>query len=168
MSERSVRRRANQYGIALRSKYSHTEFEWLYENYVVARRTQTDICAELGISWPTLRKQIDRHHLPLHQPVQPRRANLSQREAHELLNQTLSRPAGLIHLGNFVRVTEYRSVYEAAEHLGINRSTLHSQIRYLTRDFGGPLLERWTSNRPISTTELGRKAVAAHEVLRRG
>ncbi|OBF76573.1 hypothetical protein A5751_23940 [Mycolicibacterium fortuitum] len=166
MSRSSVRRRAEQYGIALQSQSAHVEFDWLYQNYVVARRTQADICAELGISWPTLRKQIDRYHLPLHQPAQPRRINLSEREAHRILHQTLSRPEGLIHLGNFVRVTEYRSVYEAAEHLGINRSTLHSQIRYLTKDFGGPLLERWTSTRPIATTELGCKAVAAYDALR--
>jgi DNA-binding transcriptional LysR family regulator len=73
-----------------------------------------------------------------------------------------------MQLGNFVRVTEHESVSDAAEYLGINRSTLNSQIRYLTRDFGGPLLERWTPNRPISPTELGRKAVAAHEALIRG
>ena len=165
MSARSVRRRADHYGIALRPKNSHIDFEWLYENYVVARRTQTDLCAELGISWPTLRKWIDRYHLPLHQPVHSRRINLSQRQAHELLRQTLSRPSGLIHLRNFVRVMEHESVCDAAEHLGINRSTLNSQIRYLTKDFGGPLLERWTPNRPIATTELGTKAVAAHDAL---
>ena len=165
MSPSSVRRRADQYGIALQPQGKHIEFDWLYQNYVVARRTQTDICAELGISWPTLRKQIDRHHLPLHQLAKPRRINLSEREAHKILHQTLSRPAGLIHLENFVRVTECRSVCEAAEHLGINRSTLHSQIRYLTKDFGGPLLEPWTSTRLIATTELGCKAVAAYDAL---
>lgn len=168
MSAPTVRRRADQYGIPLRPQNSHIESEWLYENYVVARRTQTDLCAELGISWPTLRKWIDRYDLALHQPAQSRRINLSQREARDLLHQTLSRPAGLIHLGNFVRVTEHGSVCEAAEHLGINRSTLNSQIRYLTKDFGGPLLEHWTPNRLMATTELGRKAVAAHEALRKG
>jgi hypothetical protein len=59
MSRASVRRRADEYGIALRSQDSYIEFPWLYANYVVARRTQTDLCAELGISWPTLRKWVD-------------------------------------------------------------------------------------------------------------
>lgn len=168
MSGTSVRRRADQYGVTLRSQEVCIDFEWLHENYVVARRTQTDLCAELGISWPTLRKWLARYDIPLNQPARSRRIILSRVEAHELLHQTLSRPAGLVHLSNFVRVTEHESVCEAAEHLGINRSTLNSQIRYLTRDCGGPLLERWTPNRPIATTELGRKAVAAHEALRTG
>lgn len=166
MSHSSVRRLADRYGVALKSRSTHVEFDWLYENYVVARRTQTELCAELGISWPTLRKWINRYQLPLHQPAYPRHINVSEQEAREILHQTCSRPAGLAHLGNFVRVTEHRSVCEAAEHLGINRSTLNSQIRYLAHDFGGPLLERWTPNRPIATTELGSHAVAAYDALR--
>ncbi|BBY58384.1 hypothetical protein MSAR_15200 [Mycolicibacterium sarraceniae] len=168
MSRTSVRRSANQYGVTLRSQEVSIDFQWLHQNYVVARRTQTDLCAELGISWPTLRKWLARYDILLHQPARSRRIILSRVEAHELLHQTLSRPAGLIHLSNFVRVTEHESVCEAAEHLGINRSTLNTQIRYLTKDFGGPLLEHWTPNRPMATTELGSKAVAAHEALRKG
>ncbi|MBE5441040.1 hypothetical protein E3G55_002587 [Mycobacteroides abscessus] len=165
MSSGSVRRLADHYGIKLRSHATHVEFEWLHENYVVARRTQTELCAELGISLPTLRKWIDRHDLPLRQEVRPSCFELSETQARRLLCRTLSRPAGLAHLANLVRATEYQSICEAAEHLDINRMTLTSQIRDVGTDCGGPLLRRWTPNRPMAPTALGGKVVAAYEVL---
>ncbi|MGV0736064.1 LysR family transcriptional regulator [Mycobacterium syngnathidarum] len=165
ISAKSVRRRAVQYGVALRPPGTHVEFEWLYQNYVVARRTQTELCVDLSISWPTLRKWLDRYNLPIHQAASPTRIHVSQREARRILHRTLSRPAGRKHLSNFARVTEFQSVSEAAEHMGINRSTLNWQIRYLANDCGGPLLERSTRNRPIATTELGSQVLAAHEAL---
>lgn len=165
ISAKSVRRRADQYGVALRSQDIDIEFDWLYQNYVVARRTQTELCAELGISWPTLRKWMHRYKLPVHQAARPVRVHVSQRDARRILHRTLSRPAGRQHLSNFARVTRFQSVYEAAEGMGIKYSTLHWQIRCLETDCDGRLLERWTRNRPIAATKLGSRVLAAHEAL---
>lgn len=43
--------------------------------------------------------------------------------------------------------------------------TLTSQIRDVGTDCGGPLQHHWTPNRPMATTDLGGKVVAAYEVL---
>lgn len=168
MSSGAVRRFASVHGVRLRSQEISVDYEWLRANYVIECRTQTDLCAELGISMPTLRKWIEHHGLPIQQkPTRTARIEITDAEAWATLAKPLGRPGGRVHLENFARAVGYRSVRQAAMALGKNPITLNYQILRLEKDFAGKLLQRCTTNRPMAPTALGNKVLAAYRVLNR-
>jgi len=58
------------------------------------------------------------------------------------IRKALTSPYAWQRLNRFSATIGYRTLSEAAEHLGIRQSTLVTQISRLERDIGGCLLER--------------------------
>jgi len=77
------------------------------------------------------------------------------------IRKALTSPYAWQRLNRFAAATGYRTLSEAAQHLGIAQSALVIQINRLERDIGGPLLERAERGRPMSPTALGEHVIAA-------
>lgn len=72
--------------------------------------------------------------------------------------RALTSPYAWQRLNRFVATVGYRTLSEAAEHLGIAQATLIPQINRLERDMGGPLFQRAERGRPMSPTALGEQS----------
>jgi DNA-binding MarR family transcriptional regulator len=90
------------------------------------------------------------------------------RSVHRILAQpfllkakALTSPYAWQRLNRFAAATGYRTLREAAGHLGITQTTLAVHINRLERDIGGPLLQRAKGGRPMSPTPLGEQVIAA-------
>src|SRR5713226_3189183 len=77
------------------------------------------------------------------------------------IRKALTSPYAWQRLNRFAAAIRYRTLSEAAEHLGFTQSTLVIQINRLEQDIGGPLLERAGRGRPMSPTALGEQVLAA-------
>lgn len=77
------------------------------------------------------------------------------------IRKALTSPYAWQRLNRFAAAVGFRTLSEAAEHLGIAQSALVIQINRLERDIGGSLLERAERGRPMRLTPLGKQVVAA-------
>src|SRR5262249_35117217 len=75
--------------------------------------------------------------------------------------KALTSPYAWQRLNRFAAATGYRTLREAAGHLGITPTTLAVHSNRLDRDIGGPLLQRAKGGRPMSPTPLGEQVIAA-------
>lgn len=163
-SHGTIARLARSQQIQLRPNETYVDPNWLYDNYVIKRRTLQDITAELDISMPTISNWIHRHRICLKPPETPAHP-MTADQAYHFLAPTLSRPSGRRHLQNFVHALEFPSITHASRGLRINRITLSYQIRCLKRDLKGPLLFRWTPHLPMTPTPLGQQVLQAIQTL---
>jgi DNA-binding Xre family transcriptional regulator len=175
VSRQTIRRLAEDYGIELRPTGRRSGFAvdrgWLYEQYVVKRRTLPDLAREAGMSTSNLARWAKTHRIPLRGRGGPsHQANLRAAEtaaaAPTLLRPALNDIHGWERLRRFAEASPYPTVTAAAAALGLKQAPLTIQIRRLERDLGGPLLERAERGRPMRLTALGRKIVAAYRRTR--
>lgn len=167
---------AREYGISLRDgpqdykRRGTIDSDWLIEQYVVHRRTLSDLAQEKGMSPANMARWAHTHNIPL----RPRggashhtalRTPDQAADAPEILHEALTGPNAWQRLERFAATLLYPTVTEAARSLGIHQSTLTTQINRLERDLGRPLIERAERGRRMRPTPFGRKVAAATERL---
>jgi hypothetical protein len=173
-SRQTLTRLAAEYGIALRAgpqdykRKGVIDREWLYEQYVGQGRTLPDLAREKNMSTANMARWAHLHQIPLRP-----RGGASHDSSLRTISQTTDLPAPIAkaltspyawqRLSRFAAAIGYRTLGEAAGHLGITQSALVTQVNGLERDIGGRLLERAERGRPMSPTPLGEQVLAALE-----
>ena len=171
-SRQTLARLAAEYDIALREgpqdykRKGVIDRDWLLEQYVGRRRTLPDLAREKNMSTANMARWAHFHQVPL----RPRggashgsflRATGQAADLTTEIRKALTSPYAWQRLNRFAAATDYRTLSEAAERLGITQSALVTQINRLERDIGGRLLQRAERGRPIRPTLLGEQVVAA-------
>jgi TniQ/Bacterial regulatory helix-turn-helix protein, lysR family len=171
-SRQVLTRLTAEYGIPLREgpqdykRKGVIDRDWLLDQYVNRGRTLRDLAREKNMSTANMGRWAHLHQIPL----RPRGGT-----SHESFLRTINQAAGLPapiakaltspyawqRLNRFAAATGYRTLREAAGHLGITQTTLAVHINRLERDIGGPLLQRAKGGRPMSPTPLGEQVIAA-------
>jgi hypothetical protein len=171
-SRQTLTRLAAEYGIELREgpqdykRKGLIDRDWLYEQYVGHRRTLPDLAREKNMSTANMARWAHFHQIPL-RPRGGASHDSSLRaidQADDLpgpVSKTLTSPYAWQRLNRFAAAIGYRTLSEAAEHLGVKQSTLSTQIDCLERAIGEPLLERAERGRPMTPTLLGEQVLAA-------
>lgn len=161
---------ADDYGIRRRTPTERLRREidpaWLYDQYVLNRRTIGELATQLGMSENGLRARARSYGIPIRRKggpshVKALRAADEADTAPELLRPALTSPRARQRLTRFAAVARYPTLRDAADDLGINHATLYSQVRRLTRDLGGPLLTHAYRDHPMRLTALGAAVVDA-------
>jgi hypothetical protein len=171
-SRQILTRLAAEYGITLRKgaqdykRKGAVERDWLLEQYVHCGRTLPDLAREKNMSTANMTRWAHAHQIPLRP-----RGGASHDSFLRITDQAVGLPAWIRRaltspyawqrLNRFAAATGYRTLSEAAEHLGITQATLVTQINRLERDIGGPLLERAERGCPMSLTPIGEQVIAA-------
>jgi AraC-like DNA-binding protein len=134
-SRQVLARLAAEYGIALREgpqdykRKGVIDRDWLFEQYVDRGRTLPDLAREKNMSAANMARWAHRHQIPL----RPRGG-----ASHDSFLRSIDQAAGLPapmrkapnspyawqRLNRFAAAIGYRTLSEAAEHLGITQSTL--------------------------------------------
>jgi hypothetical protein len=171
-SGQTLTRLAAEYGIELRDgpqdykRKGVIDRDWLYEQYVNRRRTLPDLAREKSMSTTTMARWAHLHQIQL----RPRGGASHGSSLHTInqasdlpdpLAKALTSPYAWQRLNRFAAAIGYRTLSEAAGHLGITQSALVIQISRLERDIGGPLLERAERGRTMHPTPLGEQILAA-------
>lgn len=171
-SRQTLARLAAEYGIALREgpqdykRRGIIDRDWLLEQYVGRHRTLPDLAREKNMSTANMARWARAHQIPLRP-----RGGASHDSFLRIIDQAACLPAEIRkaltspyawqRLHRFAAAARYRTLREAAEHLGITQSALVTQISRLERDIGGSLLERAERGRPMRPTPLGEQVIAA-------
>jgi AraC-like DNA-binding protein len=138
--------------------------DWLYEEYVVKRRTLPDIAAELGMSPTNMARWARSHHIPM----RPRGGNshrahladqLAAESAPRLLRPTLAGVGGWQRLERFAIATQFPTMTAAAQHLRAPGLVL--QLERLEAELGFKLFARAERGRPMQLTDNGQRVLAA-------
>lgn len=169
VSRQTITQLAREYGIQLRPAplpRTIVDRDWLYEQYVMHRRTLPDLARETGMSTANMARWAKTHHIPLrprgggsHNQV---RVTLDQaNSAPRILRPALTGHGAWDRLHRFAATAQHPTIGAAATALGLNPSTLVKQINRLERDLGGQLLTRAERGQPMLLTPLGRKVIAA-------
>jgi hypothetical protein len=170
----TIARLAREYGIELRPGGGFArrvvDRDWLYEQYVVQRRTLPDIAAQCDMSPSNLARWARRHHIPM----RPRggvshRAHLADQVAAEsvppLLRPALAGVGGWQRLERFVVAARFPTLTAAARHL--RAPGLILQIERIEAELGFPLFVRAERGRAMQLTADGRRVRAAIRTARR-
>jgi hypothetical protein len=177
ISRRVLTSLAHEYGIPLRdgpqdyTRRGTIERDWLHEQYVVRRRTLTDLARERGMSRANMERWAHRHHIPIRT-----RGGASHNSALRLAEQAARTPAILRkaltspyawqRLERFAAAVHYPTLHEAARARGVTPAALIKQIQRLEKDLGQQLLERAERGHPMKLTPFGHKvATATRETL---
>lgn len=171
-SRQVLTRLAAEYGIPLREgpqdykRKGIIDRDWLLEQYVDRGRTLRDLAREKNMSAANMARWAHLHQIPLRP-----RGGASHDSFLRTINQAAGLPAPIAkaltssyawqRLNRFAAATGYRTLREAAGHLGITPTTLAVHINRLERDIGGPLLQRAERGRPMRPTPLGEQVIAA-------
>jgi biotin operon repressor len=171
-SRQVLTRLTAEYGIPLREgpqdykRKGIIDRDWLLEQYVDRGRTLRDLAREKNMSTANMARWAHLHQIPLRP-----RGGASHDSFLRTINQAAGLPAPIAkaltspyawqRLNRFAAATGYRTLREAAGHLGITQTTLAVHINRLERDIGGPLLQRAERGRPMSPTPLGEQVIAA-------
>ena len=152
---------AAEYCVALRPaggkpRHQMVDRDWLFEQYVLHTRPLPDLAREKGMSNANMRRWAQIHQIPM-RPSGGASHNAALRttemaaDAPDILKPLLTSTYARQRLSRFAKSVEYRSIREAARHLGIHESTLSHQIQLLEQALGGPLLERSERRNPHET-----------------
>jgi len=166
VSRQTITRLAREYDVDVRTANLLprvvVDRDWLYEQYVVHRRTLPDLARECGMSTANMARWAKTHEIPLRdRGGASHHATLCapdrSRTAPKILRPALTSAGAWNRLHRFVAAAEFPTIGAAACALGSHQSTLNSQIHRLERDLGGKLLERAERGRPMALTALGAK-----------
>ncbi|WP_232661237.1 TniQ family protein [Pseudonocardia sp. TRM90224] len=176
VSRQTISRLAVEYDITLRPAARPNlgiDPHWLYEQYVVERRTLPDLARESGASASTLARWARTHGIPIRGRGGPShhtnlRAIATAATAPALLRPALVDAHGWERLRRLAVASAYPTITAAAAAMGLKQAPLITQIHRLEHALGGQLLERAERGRPMRLTPLGRKVVAAYRHSRPG
>ncbi|WP_328842653.1 LysR family transcriptional regulator [Streptomyces sp. NBC_00258] len=160
---------ADEYGIPKRNHRpcGTLDREWIYEQYVVGRRTLEDIGREVGMSGSSVGARVREYGIGTQNNRQPWYPQHDFTSAPEAIQPTLGNSYSICRLRLFIQVVRYSTLIEACQTHGIHPSTLTMQLKRLETDLGGPLLIRASRGRQLELTALGRDVVEAVEVWAR-
>jgi len=168
VNEGNIKQLAREYGMEVRppGRISRqvVDRDWLYEQYVVKRRTLQDIGTECGISPSSMARWARRHSIPLRS-----RGGVSHREhlADQVAADTvpvLIRPA-LAGVGGWQRLerlaiaAQFPTMTAAARHL--SAPGLIGQIERIEAELGFRLFVRAQRGRAMQLTDDGRRVLSA-------
>lgn len=165
---------AREYGMALRSPRTplrrNVDAEWLYEQYVVQRRTFPEIARLCGSSTTTVARWAKLDGLAVRGRGGPsHRANLDEQiaadNAPQLLRPALAGVGGWERLGRFVIATQFPTMTVAARHLGAPGLVL--QIERIEAELGFLLFVRAERGRAMQLTDEGRQVLDAIRSMQR-
>ncbi|MEV2226320.1 TniQ family protein [Nocardia vinacea] len=166
-----IARLARDYQIPVRKpgrpSTTSVDRDWLHEQYITQGRTLTDLAHETGMTWSTMARWAQHHHIPLRrQHSYHNRANTPTATeiaaAPPLLQPTLAKTRGLGLLNDFATASNHPTLVFAAATIGIHPKTLTARIKELEQNLGGPLLNRTHNPRqPMTPTPLGHAVLDA-------
>lgn len=165
---------AREYGIEVRPPRQLPrrviDRDWLYEQYVVKRRTLPDIAAECGMSPSNMARWARRHCIPMRsRGGTSHRAHLADQVAAgsvpPLLRPALAGVGGWQRLERFVVAAQFPTMTAAARHL--SAPALVTQIERIEAELGFPLFVRAERGRTMQVTDDGRRVLAAIRTVRR-
>jgi hypothetical protein len=156
---------AEEYGIERRNHRPCGTLDraWLYEQYVVMRRTLDDIGRETGMSGTAVAARSRECGIPIRNNRQPKAPRQEFASAPEVLRPALGNSYAIRRLRVFIQAARYPTLTEACQTHGINPATLTTQLRRLEEDLGGTLLIRAGRGRKLELTALGQEVVRAVE-----
>lgn len=158
-----LRRLAASYDMSFVQPLKQPSPEWLYEQYVVKRRLLTELAEELGVCFDSVAAWIKEAGLQHAKPTY-QAPTMSAENAAAFLAPVLARKAGPRSLQNFVDAAAHGNLASAARELGMDRSTLHFQVKSLGKDLGGPLLHKAKMPLPMAPTPLGMQVIDAVKI----
>lgn len=168
VSRGTVTRLAREYGIEMRPPHPEArhsvDADWLYQQYVIERRTLPGIAAECGMSTSNLARWARIHDIPMRSRGEPsHRANIDAEalaaSAPKLLRPALTEIGGWERLQRFAAATDYPTLTIAAEQLGA-RALVVQKLR-LEADLGVQLFHRAQRGQPMRLTADGRRVLVA-------
>ncbi|SKH67103.1 regulatory helix-turn-helix protein, lysR family [Mycobacteroides abscessus subsp. bolletii] len=170
VSRQVLARLARDYGITLdepgRQIRSAIDRDWLYAEYVTHHRTLPDIAKECDITPANLSLRARALGIPLRGRGGPsHQANLTTiaaaAQAPKLIRPALREIGGWERLQRLADASEYRTLREAAENLGLSQSTLVNQINRLEHELGNRVLVRARPRSPMQLTRAGARVIVA-------
>lgn len=166
----TVTRLARHYDIPLRQpgrQLANTiDGDWLHEQYVILGRSMTAVARDAGVTWTTMARWAERHHIPLRRSEYFHRRRNHPTPAQiaalpPVLQPALATIGGLDRLHDFATTSHHSTFAAAAETIGIHPTTLIDLINQLEKDLGGTLLHRATRRTPMTPTPLGQAVLDA-------
>ena len=170
ISSSTVHRIAHGHNIELRSKPPPPDRDWLFDQYITKRRSQTQIAEELGSSPATIGSWVRKYQITgCDDDLPASRQHFDPMTARSLLRPALASTSGWNMLQHFADALRYPTLTVAAAHFGMPAATLHSQINRLEQQFRDKLLWRTPSRstRPITATPFGLRVIEAVRALER-
>ena len=112
-----------------------------------------------------MNRWVNTHNIPLRRGEASHNATLRAADAPAFLCETLTSTYAWGRLEWFIAALSHDTMRKAAQALGINQSTLVTQINRLEKDLGQPLIERAQRGQPMRPTAFGTKIVAAARAM---
>lgn len=137
--------------------------EWLRVEYLDHRRTLPDIAAEVGTTAPNIARIARAHGIPLRSRGGPSHADsLAVPEGWpEPVASAVLGQGGRDRVRRFQVYARFRSLNQAAAHLGVHQSVLTTQLSRLETACGGKLMVRSPRNQANQRlTDLGHRLLA--------
>lgn len=137
--------------------------EWLRVEYLERRRTLPDIAAEVGTTPPNIARIARAHGIPLRGRGGPSHADSLRVPPAwpEPLASAVLGQGGKERVRRFQVYARFRSLNQAAQHLGLHANVLTKQLSQLEAASGAVLIVRSTRKQANQRlTELGRRLLA--------
>lgn len=169
-----IKQLAREYGIEVRPPgqlpRQVIDRDWLYEQYVVKRRTLQDIGIECGISPSNMARWAKRHSIPLRSRGGiSHRAHLADQIAADtvpvLIRPALAGVGGWQRLERLAIAVQFHTLTAAARQLGA--PGLVGQIERIEAELGFRVLVRAQRGRAMQLTDDGRRVLAAVRTAQR-
>jgi len=162
----TLARLAEDYGIPRRRGGRREYFidrQWLYDQYVIERRSFPDLARERGMKSETLANRAQRYGIPTRRLSRYNPMTLSSTaRIPTVLVPALATQGGWERLQRLPVLAQHDSISDTAAHLGMDTSTLANTVKRVERDLGGAIFFRSTCRRrPQRLTPLGKRVVAA-------
>lgn len=133
--------------------------QWLREQYLVKRRSFSDIAAECGVSETTITRCAREYGITARPPGITSHPQMVAKLAFTLHRDIRSAVERGLHgwqrLHRFQAVMTFPTIDTAANHLGIDQSTLVRQLQRLETDIGATLYHRATTTQDLHPTRRG-------------
>ncbi|WP_233164965.1 LysR family transcriptional regulator [Mycobacterium sp. AT1] len=126
--------------------------EWLYIEYAINRRTAADIAVEAGLTRMAVRDWIDKCRPGWPERPESEVGGLSELAAGQSLARLADTATHRRWLLHFAQAVEYSSIGEAAAALGLHRTAMQRQIRFVKNNMADPLLEPGRRGMPMRWT----------------
>jgi hypothetical protein len=133
--------------------------QWLRQQYLVKRRSFPDIAAECGTSEMTVTRCAREYGIPARPPGVTSHPQMITALAPTLHRDIRRAVEGGLHgwqrLHRFRAVMAFSTIDTAADHLGVDQSTLVRQLQRLETDIGDALYHRATTTQDMRPTKRG-------------
>jgi hypothetical protein len=162
-------RLAHAYGIPVRGGRDYATYQhpiltraWLRHEYITQGRSLADLAAEKGVSKSAIIHWAHRYDIPVAINYRPgMNLTAAAAAAPPILRPAITGPGCWRRLHRFAETSRYPTIREASIGLGVQHTTLITQIKRLEHELGQRLLERAPGRRPIRPTPFGHTVITA-------